>query len=125
MYISFSGHVKAEEGVSAFENYIAHPDYSPGQKHLIDFSEATGFEGDFTQLMTLHARLIDALLPNQQTLFVYCAPTPLGQEMTQHGVTAWQNVKEVIVRVLKTEADAMDVIGLPGMTFTELCGTTA
>lgn len=120
MYVAFSGHVKASEGVAAFESYIAHPQYSPGQKHLIDFSVATSFAGDFTQLMTLQARLVDAVMPNQQTLFVFCAPTQIAQELTQYSVIAWRNIKKVVVRVLKSEAEAMDVVGLPGMTFVQL-----
>lgn len=125
MYVSFFGHVKATEGVTAFEDYLAHPDFAPGQKHLIDFSQATGFEGDYTNLMALQARLIEAVMPNQQVLFVYCAPTQLAEDMAHLSVTAWSNVKKVVIRVLKTEAEAMDVIGLSGMTFTELCATTA
>jgi len=125
MYVSFSGHVKAEEAVKAYENYTKHPDFALGQKHLINFSDATSFEGDFTHLMSLQARLVDAVMPNQQVLFVFCAPTPLAQEMTQYSVAAWKNVKKVVIRVLKTEAEALDVVGLSGMTFTELCSTTA
>ena len=75
--------------------------------------------------MALQARLIEAVMPNQQVLFVYCAPTQLAEDMAHLSVTAWSNVKKVVIRVLKTEAEAMDVIGLSGMTFTELCPTTA
>ena len=125
IYVSFSGHVKAVEGVAAFEDYMAHPDYASGQKHLVNFGDATGFEGDYTKLMELHARLVETVMPNQQVLFVYCAPTPLAQELAQHAVAAWGKNKKMIIRILKTEAEAMDVVGLPGMTFTELCGTTA
>lgn len=125
MYVAFSGHVKAVEAVEAFEDYMKHPDFALGQKHLIDFSGITGFEGDFTNLMTLQARLVDAVMPNQQVLFVFCAPSPLAQEMVQYSVAAWEKVKKVVIRVLKTEADAMDVVGLPGITFKDLCSTTA
>ena len=104
---------------------MAHPDYASGQKHLVNFGDATGFEGDYTKLMELHARLVETVMPNQQVLFVYCAPTPLAQELAQHAVAAWGKNKKMIIRILKTEAEAMDVVGLPGMTFTELCGTTA
>jgi len=100
MYVAFSGHVKAAEGVAAFEDYMQHPNFSNGQKHLIDFSKATGFEGDFTNLMALQAQLVDAIMPNQQVLFVFCAPSPLAQELAQYSV--------------------VDVIGLPGLTFADL-----
>lgn len=120
MYVRYSGHATAAEAIEAFQEYLDHPDYAPGQKHLIDFTEVTGFEGDYTKLMELQARLVDTVMDGQQALFVYCAPTPLTQQMSQHSVTAWKDIKKVVVRVLTTEAEAMDVVGLPGRAFAEL-----
>jgi len=120
MWAKFHGHVKASEAVAAYRDYQHHPDYAGGQKHLIDFTDVTGFEGDFTKLMELQARLLETVHEEQQALFVFCAPTPLTQRMAQHSVNAWKDNHKVVTRLLDTEAAAMDVIGLPGMTFADL-----
>jgi len=96
MFVNFTGHAKAAEAVEAFEGYRKHPAYANGQKHLIDFSGVTSFEGDFTKLMELQAKLLDALPPEHQALFVFCAPTPLTQQMAQLSVNAWAGTDRVV-----------------------------
>ena len=120
MLAVFTGHTKASEAVAAFEAYQNHADFAAGQKHLIDFSGVTSFEGDFTKLMELQARLLEAVHAEQQVLFVYCAPTTLTQRMAQHSVNAWKTTTKIVTRILETEIAAMEVIGLPHLRFADL-----
>ena len=124
-FISYSGHAKAAEALDALAQYQQHPDYASGQKHLIDFSNVTSFEGDFTKLMELQAKLLEAFPHDHQVLFVFCAPTPLSQKMAQLSVNAWVGTNKVVTRLLDSEAAAMDVVGLPSMTFANLTRQTA
>ena len=124
MFVNFSGHATAAEAVAACKDYQDHPDFSAGQKHLINFSDVTSFEGDFTKLMELQAKLLDGLTDDQQVLFVFCAPTPLSQQLAQYSVNAWKDSDKVIARLLDSEVAAMDVVGLPNMTFADLTHQT-
>lgn len=121
MYVRYSGAVSGAEGIAAYQSYVDHDHYKAGQKHLIDFSEMTGFANDFPQVMALQALMSDTIMSHrEQTLFVFCAPTPLAQTLCHQSAAAWDHIAHVIVRVLESEEAALDVVGLPDMKFADL-----
>lgn len=112
-HIQFSGHVLIAEAMAEFERYTKHPDFSPYQKQLVDFSRVDSFEHDYAKIMGLQARIAEDMLPaDAQVLLAYFAPTDVGKEMSRSAGQSWEGIERVIVRMFESEADTLHFLGL-------------
>ncbi|MEX0310607.1 MAG: hypothetical protein AB3N17_10215 [Tateyamaria sp.] len=115
--VRFTGVVLIDEAIEATRAYVAHPDYAPGQKQLVDLSRAEGYEKDYTRFMEMQASKADRLaLAGVQTLVVYIAPTPVSQEICNMYLRSWDDVDAVVPMIQHSEAEALTLLGQPEAT---------
>ena len=121
MYARFEGHITVPEATAAFQSYMDHEDHAPGQKHLVDFSRVTSFDAEYPELFQFFANMDAGTEPTRtNALFVYYATSELTRSMSQKAVNCWSASTHVVVRVLETEQDALEVLGLPYITFAQM-----
>lgn len=119
--VTYKGSLRAEETLETFERYARDPGYSPGQKQLVDLSRITTVESDFPQLMAMQARKADIFLEGAaQTILVYLAPPGPGQRLASQIARSWEPFHGVVVRIVETEAEALEILGLPASRIDDL-----
>lgn len=112
--VRFEGSILIEEAMAATQAYVAHADYAPGQKQLVDLSRATSYEKDYTRFMEMQAAKADRLAcAGVQTLVVYIAPTPISQEICTMYLRSWDDVDAVVPMIQHSEAEALTLLGQP------------
>ena len=115
------GHIHPEESREAFGRYMAHPDFTDGQMHLIDASRATGYGTDPTDYMELQARLAAAMPKGPGDLVLaYYAPNREGQRMAEIAKRAWSDVAFARIVVADTERAVLELLGLPERSLEDL-----
>lgn len=126
VYVRYSGYVALDEVFRIVGEYERHPARRPGQKHLVDLADITGFEHDILTLMKLQARKADIFTATAApSLIVYLAPSPLAMTMAQLTMRSWEGNDLVVVRLQEDEAGALDLLGLPERTVEALLKTDA
>ena len=112
--VTYEGPLRIEETLEIFERYTCDPGYRPGQKQLVDLSRVTTIETDFPRLMAMQARKADTFLNGaEQTLLVYLAPPGPGQRLARQIIRSWEPFQGIVVRIVETEAEALEILGLP------------
>jgi hypothetical protein len=113
VYVRYFGHVMIADSMTAFADYMRHPDSRPGQKHLVDLSAVTGFEKDFTRILELQALKTEHFVGQpMETLLAYYAPSAEAQQMAALVLRSWEGTDHIVARVLLTEAETLAVLGL-------------
>jgi hypothetical protein len=113
VHVQYSGFMLVNDTLSAFGDYIRHPDARPGQRHLIDFSHITDMERDFTRVMQLQAyKGEDLAIPGVETMMVYLATTPISRKAAALAKNGWSESQGVVTLVLEAEAAALKALGL-------------
>jgi len=124
--VRYSGYAAVEDTLTATKAYISHPEYSAGQKQLVDMSGITGFEKDHVQFMEMQAEKAERLANSGlQSLVVYIAPTAISQDLSAMFVRSWIDVDAVVPLVQHSEAEALALLGQPEETLDILLGTLA
>jgi hypothetical protein len=124
--VRYSGYAAVEDTLTATKAYISHPEYSAGQKQLVDMSGITGFEKDHVQFMKMQAEKAERLASSGlQSLVVYIAPTAISQDLSAMFVRSWIDVDAVVPLVQHSEAEALALLGQPEETLDILLGTFA
>ncbi len=121
VHVRYSGFGLLDESFEAIERYLRDPGYRPGQKQLVDMSELTGYERDYTRLFEMQALKADAFLPGPETLLVYYTPTGPSKEVGRLIMRSWEDVGTSVVPViLEDEAEVLSVLGLDVASLDEL-----
>ena len=112
--VRYGAQADADSTGRAFARYMAHPDYRPGQRQLVDLSAVEHVVYDFAGLLKLQAHKADGLMPEQgETLIVYLAPTPATVQMAQFIERSWSGIAGVVPIVVESEAEALALLGQP------------
>lgn len=124
--VRYSGHAAVEDTQTATKAYISHPEYSAGQKQLVDMSGITSFERNHVQFMKMQAEKAERLANSGlQSLVVYFAPTAVGQDLSAMFIRSWRDVDAVVPLVQHSEAEALALLGQQEETLDILLGTSA
>ncbi|GGD34058.1 hypothetical protein [Sinisalibacter lacisalsi] len=121
VYVRYSSWMSIDESGAAFAEYLAHPDFRLGQKQLIDLTEVTEWDRDFTKLLALQARKADVFhQPPHSTLLAMIAPTPKARTLANWVSRSWDQVDTVAYLVAETEAEALELLGIRAERIDEL-----
>lgn len=124
VYVRYIGTALIKDSAEAFGEYATHKDFAPGQKQLIDLSRVTGYERDYPRMFDLQMRKAEVFVKrNEQTLMVYYAPHERAMSLASLIARSWESVPGTHPRIVNTsEADALQLIGVPERSFGELLG---
>lgn len=126
VYVRYGTRVDFTESGALFAAYTHDPDFRPGQKQLVDFSDVTSIDTDYVRLLALQAKKVDTfVVPAGETLMVYFAPTPETDRIARWALRSWDGVAGVVVRVLNDEAAALAFLGQPESSFADLFESAA
>lgn len=121
VYVRYDGWANLADTSRVFGDYVAHPDFRPGQKQLIDLSRLTGWDNDYLELMRIQAKKAEVLAGRENaTLMVYYAPTPLSFELSKFALSSWLGLDGVIVLVQQSELGSLALLGLAERSFAQL-----
>jgi hypothetical protein len=120
VYVRYEGFARIADTAETFGRYMQDPDFRPGQRQLIDLARLTGYERDFLKFFELQAQKAEAFVSAPQALFVYYAPTPLGQELVQLIRRSWEGTSIVVQVVQDDEAEALALLGVRETSFDAL-----
>lgn len=113
VYVRYDGVANVRETLACFGRYMRDPDCHPGQSQLVDLSRITSYESDFAELLKLQAHKADVFTGDgAQTLLVYLAPTPESRALCNIIEESWKPFAGVVIRIVNSEAAALDVLGL-------------
>jgi len=109
----YQGFAGLAETIEQAGTCAAHPDFDPAMRHLVDLCDLTGYERDFPKYFAMQAKVMEQfLLPGGGHMFVYLAPTRVGQEMAQMVRRSWDGLDHIVVRIVEHEAEALAILGL-------------
>jgi hypothetical protein len=122
--VRYSGFATINDTMAATKAYLAHPDYSAGQKQLVDMTQITGYEKDYVRFMNMQAAKAGRLATaGVQSLVVYIANTPESLDVSTMFIRSWIDVDAVVPMLQHTEADALTILGQPEDTIDVLLET--
>ena len=121
VYIRHYGRVTSTSAEESFAAFLADPRMRPGQNHLADFSEVTSFDMDHLRFMQFMARIASDLTGKvaDQFLVLYGLEGP-GHELVMANLRTWDGQPGMTLRIAASEAEALDMLGLPERRFSAL-----
>ncbi|MFP4273423.1 MAG: hypothetical protein ACLFRU_00210 [Paracoccaceae bacterium] len=121
VHVRYEGAVRLAETAALFAEYAGHPDRGAGQKQLVDLSAITSFERDYVTLVQLQAQKAD-IFPSGEgdTMIVYLAPSDMAFDLARLILRSWDGIPGVIATAQRSEAEALSLLGLDGMTLADL-----
>ena len=121
VYIRYSGFAGIDETLAAAQNFMHHPDFKPGLRHLFDVSHVTEVDQDFTKFFSLQAQLVDVYeRVDGDQLIAFYAPGPEGQIMARMAQKTWEPMPEMVIKTFENEADALAFLGQPETSLRDL-----
>lgn len=121
VYVRCQGMITVSETMEAFQDYASRPDFRPGQSQLIDLSDVTDYERDFTKIMSLQAQQADVYLSSDTPIYlIFIAPNSLTQSMAMSSLRSWRNLPGVVPMVLSDLDEAVEVLSANGLSPTKL-----
>ncbi|MEM8576275.1 MAG: hypothetical protein AAGF60_00340 [Pseudomonadota bacterium] len=108
----FTGLITVPDTSAATAAYEAHPDFSVGQKQLIDMSGVSGHQIEPVSFMQMQATKADRYTDRRmQALVVYYAPTPEAHALATMYAKSWDPVDAVVALIQPDEARALGLLG--------------
>lgn len=125
VFVRYQGVATLHDTLEVFGEYLSHPDCRPGQKHLVDMSGITGWDGNYVDLMSMQAHKATAFV-NQaaQTLIAYYVPTEIGRTIGQLVMNSWEPFPSVVPILVDSEETALSTLGVDCSSFSELLAST-
>lgn len=121
IYIRYSGLMGAQESREAMSAFMRHPSYRPGLKQLINLSEVTDWERDYTTFMKFQAEQLVLFEGTTMPVLMVCiAPTQMTQQVANMVLKSWDVVSDVVSVVVRHEDEALQVLGVGASTLAEL-----
>lgn len=119
--VTYTGVAGLQETIERTTECASHPDFDPAFRHLVDVSRITGYERDFPGFFAMQAKVMESYPPQaQDQLFLFLAPTRIGQEMAQMVRRSWDGLDWAIVRIVEDEGQAMTLLGLREHSISDL-----
>ena len=113
VYVSCTGFITVSNALEAFRSYSDHHDFRPGQSQLIDLSDVTGYERDFTKIMSFQAQQADVyLLSDAPIHLIFVATNDLTRSMAMSALRSWEDVSGVVPLLLSSIEEAETVLSL-------------
>ncbi|MGH1369282.1 MAG: hypothetical protein ACRBCL_11765 [Maritimibacter sp.] len=101
--------------------FMRHPSYRPGLKQLINLSDITDWERDYTEFLKFQAeQLVLFEGTTMPTMMVCIAPTQMTRQVASMVLKSWDVVSEVISVVVTHEDEALQVLGVGASSLAEL-----
>lgn len=126
VYVKYHGQITLNDTMEVFGQYLQHPDRGPGQKHIVDFSDITGWDADYVELMAVQAKKAEAFMGHAaQTMIVYYAPNELGRSIAQLAINSWEPFPSVVPTFQDSQEATLSILGLDHTEFAELLDQTA
>lgn len=120
-YIRLAGIVRPGDSLRTLARFAADPQATPDLNQLIDMRDVTGMKLDVLDLLRMHARKAEIFTQSEyDRLFVHIAPTPIAVKVAGHVVKSWDKVPGITHRVVQTEEQALDILGLKERTIDAL-----
>lgn len=117
----WSGHVDIDDYRAVYAAYLADAGYVPGRRELCDASRMVSFDADFNRIWSILTLLNDAGRGRElRTRCVVLAPGDMPFGMARIFQSLAENAGGVRVDVVRTEAEALAVLDLPGATLDEM-----
>lgn len=121
VYVRYGRVAKVCDSQTAIQQYLAHPDFRPGQAHLLDLSNIEVIENDYIGLFQLQLTKIETFLRGEtQVMIVYYAPHPTAYEVARLSQNSWQGIPGVVPIIQEDEVQALSLLGLPHLSIAEL-----
>ena len=119
--VRHSGDITLAESEASFAEFQTHPDMRLGQHHVVDCREVESYERDFARFMAFQARMVSQFGADApEFLLVLIGPHGVPQELANLIRKTWEPTPKVIPRVVSTEAEAMEILGLPVTRISDL-----
>ena len=121
VFVRYVGVATLQDTMRVFSEYLSHADFRPGQKHLVDMSEVTEWDGSYVDLMSTQAHKAEAFVNQRsQTLIAYYVPTEVGRTIGQLVVNSWEPFPSVVPILVDTEETALSTLGVDCTSFAQL-----
>lgn len=112
--LSYSGFIGIAESVLIIDQYLAHPDFSLGQKFLFDTTAITGYEKDYVKFMHVQAKLGKVFLRSGHDQLVGCvAPHEAGLDFAMRAKHSWSAFPHLVPLIHEDEAEVLRFLGQP------------
>ena len=100
---------------------LAHPDFRPGLKQLVDLGGVTGLGRDPCGMLALQAEQLELVATDgSDTLIVHHAPTRAAQDLSRQLLPPRGPMTGIIPLLQIAEADALSLLGQPETCFADL-----
>jgi hypothetical protein len=111
--VTYVGTVSIGQTRQSMQDYLAHPDFRPGQMQLVDFTRISGLGSDMPEFLAFMAE-VAGMLPFELTdhMLVYIAPTPAAREVAMKVARSWDGIAGVTVRIADSRTAALAILGL-------------
>ena len=121
VYVRYSGFVRISQTMQAFAQFAADPAAKTGSKQLVDLTRVTGYEANYAEIMKIQMSKAEVFLQgSHETLLVYVANNEQNLKFANFILRSWDGIDGVAARVLQSEAEALQVLGLPELTVADL-----
>lgn len=113
VYIRYWDVMGLEESRTAAIEYMSHPSFRPGLRHVVDLTDVMDYERDYADVLKLQAEHLDMFHngPAPQ-LVMAIAPTELTQAVAALVMRSWENHPAVICTMCRSRDEALDILGL-------------
>ncbi|MFN7002097.1 MAG: hypothetical protein ACK4NW_01555 [Roseinatronobacter sp.] len=122
--VQYHGTAGLDETMEMMRRCSAHPDFNPGFSHLVDLRGVTDHERDIVGFFKMQAAAID-LFPiisdgAHHFKMVMVAPAGPPREMAELVRRTWAGLDMVLVVILETPEEALELLGIPLRQQTDL-----
>lgn len=120
-YIRLADVVTARDSYDELLRFAQDPEATPDLNQLIDLQDVTGLKLNVLDLLRMHARKAEIFtMSEQDRLFVHIAPTPIARKVSGLVLKSWDRVPGITQRVVQTEDQALEILGLRQRTIDAL-----
>jgi len=121
VYVRFEGHALVADSFAALGAFAQDPDFRPGLNQLIDLTAVTGFQPDYLEVFRLQAAKAGIFRPaQQQSLSVYIAPGGAPLRLVRQILKSWEGIPGITHSVAESEAQALEILGMPEESVAQL-----
>ncbi|WP_143516943.1 hypothetical protein [Pseudooceanicola antarcticus] len=109
----FSGIVRPQDSLEALKNYSTDRRAASELNQLLDMRDVTGMDMNVVDMLKVHAQKAEIFCAAEtDRLFVHLAPTTVAQKIAGFAVRSWEHVPGITHRIVRTEEQALQILGL-------------
>lgn len=111
--VRYEGVATVRESFDAFEDFVAHPEFDPNHRHLVDLSHLAMIRMDFPTLFRFQARKAEVFLAAERpVMMVYHAPCSRSLPIARQLQRSWEGLDAAVACIATDWPGAMDILGL-------------